>query len=123
MGESINHLIPVLNFQNLHLVEQLHYFHLLVQGLIKIPVGLFDGHEELPLDALQLLLVPGNQLLVVGAELFLRTKYLNGLVAVLQHFDARLYDGDEYLENLVVEVALPPFGNDYFSEIFAKPHK
>jgi hypothetical protein len=91
--------------------------------LIKIPVGLFDGHEELPLDALKLLLVPGNQLLVVGAELFLRAKYLNGLVAVLQHFDAGLYDGDEYFENLVIEVALPPFWNDYLSEIFAKPHR
>ena len=119
----MNHLIPIFNFQDFHLVEQLHYLHLFVQGLIKIPIGLFDRHQEFSLDAIQFLFVPWNQLLMIRVELSLRCKYFDCFVAILHNFHGRLDDSDEYFENLIVEIALSPFRNDNLSEVFSKPHK
>ena len=70
----------------------------------------------------ELLGVPGDECFAVQVGVVVRVD--DGLdgVALFQAVDGGFEDGDEDLEQLIVEVTLLPLGDCYFAEVLTKAH-
>lgn len=111
--QPLANLVPFLQLHHLHLVEQLDYFSLGIVYLVECLVFLIEPGDEADADLSQTDKEERHQsgLLLKFVVLFRLAIGFDGVIAFLDGLDRLLDDHDEYLEDIIVEVALFPFGD------------